>query len=167
MMNKIEKAQIMDAPELLALQKLAFISTAEIEGYEILPLKQTVEDVEKAFESNIILKYIEKGKIIGSVRAYEKEGTCHISRLMVHPDYQDRGIGRELMKEIESVFKNARFELFTASINTKNVTFYQKLGYKAYKYGMLPGIETHFVFMEKQSLFEDSSYYYPHINYLT
>jgi ribosomal protein S18 acetylase RimI-like enzyme len=148
-MNYIERAIESDAQELLSLQKLAFISVAELEGYEIQPLTQTVEDVKEAFDSNFILKYVHKKEIIGSVRAFEKDGTCYISRLMVHPNSQNRGIGKELMKEIETIFGNVRFELFTASINSKNISFYEKLGYKGYKTGKLAGIESHFLFMEK------------------
>jgi len=148
-MYTIETAHISDSPELLALQKLAFIQTAEIEGYEILPLQQTVEDVEMAFQENIILKAVLDGKIVGAVRAQADTGTCHISRLMVHPDHQNKGIGKSLMSEVEAIFKNTRFELFTASINIGNIRFYEKLGYRVFKTGMLPGIESHFAFMEK------------------
>ncbi|WP_198936769.1 GNAT family N-acetyltransferase [Domibacillus epiphyticus] len=34
-----------------------------------------------------------RGKIIGSVRAYEKEGICYIGKLMVQPAYQNKGLG--------------------------------------------------------------------------
>lgn len=148
-MINIERAVVSDAEELLALQKLAFISVAELEGYEILPLTQTVEDVREAFTQNVILKYVVDGKIIGSVRANEENGTCHISRLMVHPNAENQGIGKALMAEIEAMFPGAKMELFTATINRKNISFYEKLGYKRYKEGKLRGIDSMFIFMEK------------------
>ncbi|MFL8936715.1 GNAT family N-acetyltransferase [Rossellomorea oryzaecorticis] len=44
-------------------------------------------------------------KIIGSVRAREYNGTCHITKLMVHPDFQGIGFGKELMTAIEKVLR--------------------------------------------------------------
>lgn len=53
-MNKIERATVRDAAEILSLQKIAYISEAEIyENHDIEPLKQNLEDIEKAFESHI------------------------------------------------------------------------------------------------------------------
>ena len=65
----------------------------------ILPLKQTMEEVFDEFQRGTILKCVdENGKIIGSVRAYEENGTANISKLMVHPKQQRRGnnIGIEI-----------------------------------------------------------------------
>ncbi|MDM5317391.1 GNAT family N-acetyltransferase [Fictibacillus sp. b24] len=150
-MESITKANVSDAPEIHSLQRLAYISEAELyDNFEIEPLKQSVGDVEKAFEHNIVLKYIYHGKIVGSVRAYENEGICYIGRLMVHPDFQNRGIGKKLMKEVELMFAHCRYELFTGSKSVKNISFYEKLGYKGFKTQKLDREETVFLFMEKQ-----------------
>ena len=115
-MKKIQRADIEDASEILALQKLAYISEAENLGdYSIQPLTQTLDSLEKEFHRYLVLKYVFEGKIIGSIRANEKEGTCYIGKLMVHPDYQNKGIGKALVREIENVFGNVRYELFTSS----------------------------------------------------
>ncbi len=37
---------------------------------------------------------------MGSVRAFVKEETCYIRRLVVHPDFQNQGTGTRLMDEI-------------------------------------------------------------------
>ncbi len=72
--------------------------------------------------------------IIGSVRASVKDGTCHIGRLVVHPDFQNQGIGTELMREIEKEFCDAeRFGLFTGHRSAKSLYLYQKLGYKVFR----------------------------------
>lgn len=131
----IEKANVSDAKEILSLQKLAYESEADIyNDFGIIPMIQTLDQIEKDFEKCIFLKAIIDNKIIGSVKAYEKEGTCHIGRLIVHPDFQNRGIGTKLMKEIENIFKKSkRFELFTGDKSQKNLYLYQKLGYKIFK----------------------------------
>ncbi|MBY6051938.1 GNAT family N-acetyltransferase [Cytobacillus firmus] len=149
-MGKIIEAKIGDAVKILSIQKLAYRSEAELYGdFNIEPLKQTVSDVEKAFEDYLILKYIEDGELVGSVRAYQKDETCYIGKLMVHPDFQNKGIGKALMNEIERQFNVERFELFTGSKSEKNISFYEKLGYAGYKTEKLEREETIFIFMEK------------------
>ena len=68
------------------------------------------------------------------MRAYEKEGTGYIGRLIVHPDFQNQGIGTKLIHKIEAIFQDAkRYELFTGHKSKRNLYLYQKLGYKKFK----------------------------------
>ena len=147
----IERAIISDAEEILSLQKLAYRSEAEIyNDFNIPPLVQTLESIEKDFENQYFLKAVMDGKIIGSVRAYTKEGTCYIGRLIVHPDFQNRGIGTDLMNEIERIFNTRRrFELFTGDKSERNLYFYQKLGYKIFKKAKITD-QTMIVYLEKK-----------------
>ncbi|MEN6438382.1 MAG: GNAT family N-acetyltransferase [Syntrophobacter sp.] len=128
---KTEQAFLEDAKEILDLQKLAYQSEAAIyDDFAIPPLTQTLDQIRKDFDRWFFLKVYFDGKIIGSVRAVMKEGTCHIGRLIVHPDFQGRGVGTLLMKEIETRFGRAeRFELFTGSRSERNLRFYRELGY--------------------------------------
>lgn len=148
---EIERAMISDAEEILSLQKLAYRSEAEIyNDFNIPPLVQTLENIEKDFENQYFLKAVMDGKIIGSVRAYTKEGTCYIGRLIVHPDFQNRGIGTDLMNEIERIFNTCRrFELFTGDKSERNLYFYQKLGYKIFKKAKITD-QTMVVYLEKK-----------------
>lgn len=148
---EIERAIISDAEEILSLQKLAYRSEAEIyNDFNIPPLVQALESIEKDFENQYFLKAVMDGKIIGSVRAYTKEGTCYIGRLIVHPDFQNRGIGTDLMNEIERIFNTCRrFELFTGDKSERNLYFYQKLGYKIFKKAKITD-QTMIVYLEKK-----------------
>lgn len=130
--HKIETATIADAGEILALQKLAFQSEAELYGdFTIDPLTQTIEDISEEFKTRTVLKCVADGRIVGSVRAHEIDGTCLIGRLIVHPEYQNQGLGTRLMQEIESRFPKARrFEIFTGTKSLHNIRLYEKLGYK-------------------------------------
>lgn len=102
--------------------------------YDIPPLTQTLEEIKKDFSRQLFLKVIINNRIIGSVRAYHEDETCHIGRLFVHPHYQNQGIGTKLMKEIEALFKDAkRFQLITGHKSSKNLYLYQKLGYTIFK----------------------------------
>ena len=88
--------------------------------------------------------------IVGSVRAYVKNDTCYINRLVVLPDYQNKGIGKALMSEIEKRFKDSiqRYELFTGSRDPRNLYIYDQLGYKTFKTEK-HNDEISFVYMEK------------------
>jgi GNAT superfamily N-acetyltransferase len=132
---RVERATVDDAEKILSLQKLAYQSEAEIyDDFTIPPLTQTLEEIKKDFESQIFLKAVTGGKNIGSVRAFMKEGTCYVGRLIVHPDFQNQGIGTQLMNRIEEVFKGAqRFEIFTGHKSERNLYLYEKLGYKRFK----------------------------------
>jgi GNAT superfamily N-acetyltransferase len=136
---EILQATIADAEEILTLQKLAYQSEAErYSNYNIPPLTQTLDEIKDQFRNHIFLKAVSEGRTIGTVRAYEENGTCYIGRLAVHPDSQNRGIGTALMKAIEGYFKPQRFELFVGSRSDKNIYLYKKLRYavcKTEKYG--------------------------------
>jgi ribosomal protein S18 acetylase RimI-like enzyme len=132
---QISRAKIEDMREILDLQKSAYLSEAKIyNNYNIPPLIQTLEEITNDFQNQIYLKVVINKKIVGSVRAYIKNGTCFIGRLIVLPKFQNQGIDKALMREIETLFKDAeRYELFTGHISHKNLLFYQKLGYEPFK----------------------------------
>jgi len=148
---QIERAIVKDAEAILSLQKLAYRSVAELyNNYDISPLKQTIGEIEEQFKTHVFLKAVSQGEIVGTVRAYEKDGTCYVGRLAVHPKMQGQGVGTALMKKIESCFRPDRFELFTGARNQKNIDLYRKLGYSILKresYGC-GGIEV--FYMEKK-----------------
>jgi phosphoribosylanthranilate isomerase len=131
----IEPAQVGDAAEILALQRLAYQSEAELNrDFTIPPLTQTPAEIESEFERKIFLRAKMNGRIIGSVRAEILNTTCHIGRLIVHPDRQNRGVGSRLLREIEARFPQAgRFELFTSERSERNLRLYQKNGYRIFK----------------------------------
>jgi ech hydrogenase subunit C len=153
------RADKSDAPEILALQKIAYQSEAELYGDNSLPaLQQTLEDLENDFERMpqreatvlgargaedsratdsdriIFLKAVVNGKIIGSIRGYAMDGTAYLSRLNVHPYFRRRGIGRRLLDEIEHVFPQVnRFETKTGHQSKRNLYQLAKRGYKTFK----------------------------------
>ena len=132
----IKKAEVSDIDEILSIQKLAYKSEAEIyDDFSIPPLVQTVEEIKEEFKNHVFLKVVQNNRIIGSVRALQiGDKTCYIGRLIVHPDFQNKGIGTKLMKKIEDIFKECqRFELITGHKSMKNIILYQKLDYNIFK----------------------------------
>ena len=146
----IEKAQKEDLKEILKLQHLAYQSEAKLFGdMDIPPLKQTIEEVDEEFEKGTFLKVVDdSGAIIGSVRAYEENGTIYIGKLMVHPKMQKQGIGTQLLLAMENEFPNHRYELFTSSKSISNIRLYERFGYKIFKEEAVSE-ELQFVYLEK------------------
>jgi len=140
-----EFAQSGDLEEILELQRKAFRREADRCGNDqIAPMVQTLEDLRREFvdrhNSFILLKLVVDRRIVGSVRAFEKDGTAYIGRLVVHPDYQRRGYGARLMAAIEQCFNGARYELFTGEGSLDNLRFYEGLGYRRYDLKLHDGV---------------------------
>jgi ribosomal protein S18 acetylase RimI-like enzyme len=134
----IEQATIEDIAAILELQRLAYQKEAErYNDYEIPPLTQPLDALVKEYKNTLFLKLVVDGKLIGSVKGIKERTTCHIGRLMVHPDYQGRGYGKKLMQTIEAEFLKDksvnRFELFTGALSLDNIGLYRSLGYKQFK----------------------------------
>jgi ribosomal protein S18 acetylase RimI-like enzyme len=146
----IELAEPADAREILDLQKLAYQSEAAIyNDYAIPPLTQTLDQMQADFRQQVVFKATLEGRIVGSVRGYLRDGTCYIGRLIVDPEFQNRGIGTNLLNRIEQHFSEARrYELFTGERSERNLYLYHKLGYRIFRTERLSDKAT-VAFMEK------------------
>lgn len=154
---EITFATVEDADTILALQRFAYQSEAAIyDDFTIPPLTETLADLKARFGDRRFLKAIEDGQIVGSVRAFQDGVTCHVERLIVHPDYRRRGIGTALLNEIETVFPNARrCELFTGHKSAGNIRLYQRLGYREFRREQVNEKVT-LVYMEKAKVWQES-----------
>ncbi len=132
--SPISEAVPSDAAEILELQKKAFYPQGVLYGdFTLPPLVQTLEELTEDFKAGVFLKAMRDGELVGSVRGCAQGDTCHISRLFVHPDHQNKGIGKKLMRAIEEKFKNVRrYELFTGHKSEKSLMLYKKLGYQPF-----------------------------------
>lgn len=146
----IIKAEMNDLQEILDLQHLAYQSEAALFGRQnIQPLTETLEELIEEFKEGTVLKMVdENGKIIGSVRAKEADGTVYIGKLMVHPDHRRKGYGKRLVTGIEGYYPGKRYELFTSTRSVNNISMYESLGYKQFDVRHADG-EINFVYLEK------------------
>jgi GNAT superfamily N-acetyltransferase len=151
--SEIRQATIGDAAEILALQRLAYRSEAQIYGdWTLPPLLQTLEEVLEQFRNHVFLKAVIEGSIIGSARACMSASTCHIGRLIVHPNWRNQGIGTRLLLVAERMHSDAgRFELFTGSRSSGNLRHYRRLGYKEFRREPLSN-QVVLVYLEKRVL---------------
>ena len=147
---KISKADIEDLQEILNLQYLAYQSEAALFGSrDIPPLKQTLDEVIEEYHKGIILKLVDTDNlIIGSIHAWEMKGTIYIGKLMIQPNYRQRGYGTKLLSEIEKYYPQKRYELFTSTRSIDNIRLYQKMGYQEFDRRRVDD-QLEFVYMEK------------------
>ncbi|NMC04314.1 MAG: GNAT family N-acetyltransferase [Candidatus Lokiarchaeota archaeon] len=135
----ITPASYRDLAEILALQKLCYQKEADrYDDHTIPPLTQTLGEIQSEFSSTTFLKAIDGGRIIGSIKGRIDAGTCHVGRLMVHPDFRGKGLGKRLVQQLEQVMQGqdghvTRFELFTGERSHDNIALYLGLGYEIYK----------------------------------
>lgn len=147
---EIIKAEIADAGKILEIQKIAYLSEARrYDDYEIPPLRQTLDEIKQEFATHVFLKAVIESELVGSVRGYQTNDSCHIGRLIVLPEHQNKGIGSALLKEIENHFGTTRrFELFTGAQSHENLRLYKRHGYNEFKKEQLK-TKVFLVYMEK------------------
>ena len=151
---QVEPAKLEDAPAILEVQKLANESEARLyDDWTIPALLQTLESLRDEFRTTVILKAVDdarRSRIVGSVRAREQQGTCHVAKLFVAPELQGGGIGTRLLRGVEDAFPGTRrFELFTGHRSEGNIRLYERLGYHRLREQVLSPAVT-LVFMEKK-----------------
>ncbi len=153
-MEEIKLAKETDLPEILDLQKKAFGEVAKLMNrYDLPPLLQSIEELRNEYQNGTILICVsEDNKIIGSVRGrMDNENVCHIGKLIVDPDAQNKGIGKTLMDRMERYFFSCRkFSLFTGEETPNTVYLYKKIGYQIVGMQNMGGIGMYL--MEKEMI---------------
>lgn len=147
---EIKRVERDDLQEILDLQYLAYQSEADLFGtQDIPPLKQTIEEVVEEYNNGVVLKIENENKIIGSVRVRCEGGTAYIGKLIVHPQYRRKGLGKSMLNEVEVIFPHCRYELFTSTLSLDNIRLYESVGYTEYKREKVNDKLT-FVYLEKK-----------------
>ncbi|TDD44010.1 GNAT family N-acetyltransferase [Nonomuraea terrae] len=128
----IERAVAADAGEILTVQRAAYVSEAQLYGDPFVPpLVESLEQVRKVIEGGVVLKAVEGGRIVGSVRGQVSGTTCRVGRLVVAPDFQGQGVGTALLAALHEQMPEATaFDLFTGHLSGDNLRLYRRLGYR-------------------------------------
>ncbi|MFD2078742.1 GNAT family N-acetyltransferase [Actinopolymorpha cephalotaxi] len=121
---------VSDADELAELQRVAFAEEARRFGDPSLPaLTQTVAELAREIRASAGIVAIAGTELAGVVRTRETAGTLYVTRLVVAPAHQQRGIGTALMRAAEQQTAAVRACLFVRPRNEAVLAFYRRLGY--------------------------------------
>ncbi|MEV0200773.1 GNAT family N-acetyltransferase [Nonomuraea sp. NPDC050691] len=129
---EIQRAEEADAGAILTVQRAAYVTEAQLYGDPFIPpLVESVEQVREAIRGGIVLKAVDGGRVVGSVRGRLSGATCLVGRLVVAPDQQGRGLGTALLRALhERVPEASAFDLFTGHLSEGNLRLYRRLGYR-------------------------------------
>jgi ribosomal protein S18 acetylase RimI-like enzyme len=124
----IREASIDDIDQIQSLSKHWNDDETEA-GYDVLA---------KYIDNEIVICAEEDGEIFGITMLEENiDGSMHIARLFVHPDYRDEGIGSEMMDMVAGYLDDNCTTAF-ASVASRNpaISLYKRYNFKetdAYK----------------------------------
>src|SRR6478735_12519997 len=130
---EIRPATPADAGELHVLQLACWVQVQqENPGVHVAALHETPADVRAWLDTHTVLVARSGGRLIGSVRGIMHEDVWDIGRLMVAPDLEGRGLGRELLGRMEALAPPAAtaYWLFTGEKSERNLRMYKKAGYR-------------------------------------
>jgi tRNA (guanine37-N1)-methyltransferase len=132
---EIRAAVPADAPELLTLQRAAFVREIAAHGTDRFPaLTEELEDVVDGLSTWSTVVARAGGRLVGAGRGrlLEDGATWEVGRIMVAPDRTGHGLGRALLARVEALAPaeaNA-FRLLVAVGAERTRRFYRKAGYR-------------------------------------
>lgn len=128
-----------DRDELIHIQNRAFYD--DYEKYNLCPLYNMQEDsMEQSIERYMVYKILLGETLVGDVIMRQvKENHIHIRCLCIVPEYENLGIGQEVMKRIMDQYpREIVWSLETFADKERTQYFYKKLGFQVaqqYWYG--------------------------------
>ena len=130
---EIRPATPADAGELLVLQLACWVQVQhENPGVHVAALQESLADVRAWLDTHTVLVARSAGRLVGAVRGIRHEDVWDIGRLMVAPDLEGRGLGRELLGRMEALAPPGAtaYWLFTGAKSERNLRMYKKAGYR-------------------------------------
>ncbi|CAM3030165.1 GNAT family N-acetyltransferase [Paenibacillus sediminis] len=126
------------------LQHIAYRLEAELIGFkQIPPLLDTFDSIKQCGEQ-FFGCLSEDGELMGAIAVEQEEpNTLTISRMMVHPDFFQKGIASSLLRYVFDTFSGVdRFIVSTGTRNIPAVNLYSKHGFIPVRRNeVAPGVE--------------------------
>jgi ribosomal protein S18 acetylase RimI-like enzyme len=128
MLTMIDLADTLAAAELLAFQRRAYQSEADLINYPALsPLRESLPELLDSGET--VLGWRVDGELIGAIGYTASMVEVTISRLAVATEYRRRGIAAKLVQAVIYEAGPRPVVASTAKANVPGVTLYEHLGF--------------------------------------
>ena len=116
---------------------MIYICNETVSVNDLADLRESVgwSRMEKEFKNPLLTSYYhiavyEKEALFGYIDCVSKGVTvAYIQDLMVHPDYQGRGIGTDQMKKMIDYLKKKHIYMISVDFEEKLKPFYEKFGF--------------------------------------
>lgn len=106
----IRQATLQDAERLVDVYRTAYRENREL-GFPAKAETATVEDIQEWLDDDCLYVAERDQQVIGAIRIEEKAAErLKISRLGVHDDWQDRGVGSALLDHVEQLARAEGYE---------------------------------------------------------
>jgi tRNA (guanine37-N1)-methyltransferase len=133
----IVPARLGDAGELLTLQRACWLQEALANDSltDIPAIHESLAEVQEWMTTWSTWVVRSEGRLVGAVRGRLEDSPAgpvwDIGRIMVAPDLQGRGLGRQLLEHIQAVAapEATAYVLFTGARSTDNIRMYKKAGF--------------------------------------
>jgi ribosomal protein S18 acetylase RimI-like enzyme len=139
----LRRASLVDAPELLVLQRCCWVDEAVAnDTLDIPALHETLEDVRAWVHDWTTWCVRAAGRLVGAVRARQEGSSWDVGRLMVAPDLAGRGLGGWLLRfaEARAPADVESITLFTGSQSARNIAMYERAGFRRTLAPAPPGV---------------------------
>ncbi|HXH77851.1 tRNA (guanosine(37)-N1)-methyltransferase TrmD [Nocardioides sp.] len=136
--DEVRLATLADAGEILTLQLACWVAEQQANpGVQIHAQHETLEDVRRWLGTWTVIVRRREGRLVAAARGRmerhgEHAGAWDVGRLMVAPDLQGQGLGRDMLARIEDAAppEVAAYVLFTGAGSLDNIRMYKKAGYR-------------------------------------
>lgn len=144
-----------ELPQLVKISEYAFIEhSVSMSPYESGGPAgfDSIEWHRKALSSNSLYKICIGNHLLGALYfSVKKDGTAWVNRVFIHPDAQNRGIGKRVFKLMEMQNPHLRvWGLDTPRWAVDNLQFYSSIGYKEKEIRYIPEEGFELVILEKR-----------------
>lgn len=121
--------------------KITIKEYTKYEKEEILNLYESVgwtnytnnpDMLEKAYVNSLkILGAYEEDKLVGVIRVVgDGYSIIYIQDILIFPEYQRKGIGRQLMNEVMSEYEGVYQKILLTDNSPKTIAFYKSFGFQ-------------------------------------
>jgi tRNA (guanine37-N1)-methyltransferase len=136
--DEVRPATLADAGEILTLQLACWVAEQRANpGVEIHAQRETLDDVRRWLGRWTVIVRRREGRLIAAARGRverhgDHAGAWDVGRLMVAPDLQGQGLGRDMLERIEAAAPAgvSTYVLFTGAGSVDNLRMYKKAGYR-------------------------------------